>query len=65
MRFIGFYDYTVILTHLSLASAINGIIFSGQGPFAGAMVCLLGACAFLFVLDIPVKKPQLDKLLRR
>lgn len=46
MRFIGFYDYTVILTYLSLASAINGIIFSGQGRFAGAMFCLLfsGLC---------------------
>lgn len=41
MRFIGFYDYTVILTYMSLASAINGIIFSGQGRFDGAMFCLL------------------------
>ena len=46
MRFIGFYDYTVILTYMSLASAINGIIFSGQGRFTGAIFCLLfsGLC---------------------
>ncbi len=45
---IGFYDYTVVLTYLSLLSAGTGIVvsLSGQGhPFVG-MFCLLfcGLC---------------------
>ena len=46
MRFIGFYDYTVILTYLSLISAVGGIILSGQGRFTAAILCLLfsGLC---------------------
>lgn len=46
MKFIGFYDYTVILTYLSLASAVLGTIFSGRGLFTGAILCLMfsGLC---------------------
>ena len=46
MRFIGFYDYTVILTYLSLASAVLGIMLSGQDRFTGAILCLVlsGLC---------------------
>lgn len=40
MRFIGFYDYTVILTYLSLVSAVLGIIFAHRGIFGAAMLCL-------------------------
>ena len=28
MRFIGFYDYTVILTYMSLVSAVLGMVFA-------------------------------------
>ena len=46
MRFIGFYDYTVILTYLSLASAVCGIMLCGQDRFTGAILCLMlsGIC---------------------
>ena len=46
MRFIGFYDYTVILTYLSLASATAGMIFSSKAFFTPAVLCLLfcGIC---------------------
>ena len=46
MRFIGFYDYTVILTYLSLLSAVSGILLSGQGRFTAAILCLMfsGLC---------------------
>ena len=46
MRFIGFYDYTVILTYLSLMSAVGGIMLSAQGRFTAAIVCLMfsGLC---------------------
>lgn len=41
MRFIGFYDYTVILTYLSLISAVAGMIFAHWEMFDLAMLCLL------------------------
>lgn len=46
MKFIGFYDYTVILTYLSLVSAFVGMCLSHQGAFTGAVLCLLlsGIC---------------------
>ena len=46
MRFIGFYDYTVILTYLSLVSAVGGIMLSSQGRFTAAILCLMfsGLC---------------------
>jgi len=40
MRFIGFYDYTVILTYLSLVSAVLGMVFAHRGAFGAAMLCL-------------------------
>ncbi|MBQ2855112.1 MAG: CDP-alcohol phosphatidyltransferase family protein [Oscillospiraceae bacterium] len=40
MRFIGFYDYTVILTHLSLISAVSGMFFASGGNFTSAVFCL-------------------------
>lgn len=40
MRFIGFYDYTVILTYLSLVSAVLGMTFAHGGRFGAAMLCL-------------------------
>lgn len=46
MRFIGFYDYTVILTYLSLVSAVAGMVFAHAGAFDLSMLCLLlsGLC---------------------
>lgn len=37
---IGYYNYTVILTYLSLASAVSGILFTVNGHFRIALVCL-------------------------
>ena len=47
MKFIGFYDYTVILTYMSLASAFLGMCFAHQGSFTAAVLCLMlsGFCA--------------------
>ncbi len=42
-KFIGFYDYTVILTYLSLVSAVLGISFASHGHFTAAILCLLGS----------------------
>ena len=40
MKLIGFYNYTVILTYLSLISGFMGILFSIQGKPGLAMICL-------------------------
>lgn len=37
---IGFWDYTVILTFLSLTSTVVGMIAAVQGHFAVAIICL-------------------------
>ncbi|MBR6736260.1 MAG: CDP-alcohol phosphatidyltransferase family protein [Oscillospiraceae bacterium] len=46
MRFIGFYDYTVILTYMSLVSAVGGMVFSSHKNFGAAIICLMisGVC---------------------
>ena len=41
LRFIGVYDYTVILTYLSLFSSVVGMILASKGIFTGAIVCLM------------------------
>ncbi len=46
IHFIGVYDYTVILTYLSLFSAVFGMIGASRGQFTAAVLCLLfsGIC---------------------
>lgn len=46
LRLIGFYDYTVILTYLSLVSAVVGMIQASQGRFDVSIICLMlsGIC---------------------
>lgn len=43
MKFIGFYDYTVILTYMSLLSACCGMALASMGRFTAAVLCLLGS----------------------
>ena len=43
---IGFYNYTVILTYLSLMSALFGTHLAFKGNFDGALICLLLSGAF-------------------
>ena len=40
LRFIGFYDYTVILTYLSLVSSVFGITQAIHGDYKTAIFCL-------------------------
>lgn len=46
LRFIGFYDYTVVLTFASLLSAVTGMIYAAREAFSAAVVCLIvsGIC---------------------
>ena len=39
-RFIGFYDYTVVLTYLSLISSVFGITQAIHGDYKSAIMCL-------------------------
>lgn len=50
MKFIGFYNYTVILTYLSLISGILGIVFSIQGKL-GLAVIFLAFSGFCDIFD--------------
>ena len=40
MNFIGFYNYTVILTYLSLVSSLMGMVCAYRGEFGLAVGCL-------------------------
>lgn len=46
MRFIGVYDYTVILTYMSLLSAFGGMTLASRGLYGWSVLCLLlsGIC---------------------
>ncbi len=46
LKLIGFYDYTVILTYMSLISAVIGMALSARGLFTAAVLCLVfsGVC---------------------
>jgi len=43
---IGYYNYTVILTYLSLLSALFGTHLAFNGKYIGALICLLLCGAF-------------------
>ena len=54
---VGFYNYTVIITYMSLVSACLGMVFSSQGSFKAALACLLisGLCD---MIDGPVARTK-------
>ena len=55
--FVGIYNYTVIITYLSLVSAGVGMYFASQGSFKAALFCLLlsGLCD---MIDGPVARTR-------
>ena len=57
---IGFYDYTVVLTYLSLVSAICGMGFSITGHPIIATICLL-LCGFCDMFDGIVARTKKDR----
>ena len=46
IKLIGFYDYTVILTYISIISAVFGMVQASKGSFTSAIICLVisGIC---------------------
>ena len=53
LRFIGFYDYTVILTYMSLISSVFGITQAIHGDYKQAIFCLAfsGICDAFGILQ--------------
>ena len=60
MRFIGFYNYTVILTYLSVASAVMSMVLAHKAAFGGAMLCLF-LSGFCDAFDGTVARSKKDR----
>ena len=60
MKFLGVYDYTVILTYLSLASAFFGMTLAHRGAFTGAILCLM-LSGFCDAFDGTVARSKKDR----
>ena len=60
MKFIGFYDYTVILTYMSLVSAVCGMALASNGRFTAAVLCLL-LCGICDAFDGTVARTKKDR----
>ena len=57
---IGFYNYTVILTYMSLISAITGMMFAHAGVFGAAIFCL-ALSGFFDMFDGKVARRKKDR----
>ena len=57
---IGFYNYTVILTYLSLAFAMVGIHLSFNGLYQWAFICLI-MCGICDTFDGMVARSKKDR----
>ena len=62
MHLIGVYDYTVILTYLSLVSSMVGILLASRGRFTAAILCLMlsGICDMFDGVVARSKKNRTD-----
>ena len=60
MRFIGFYNYTVILTYLSVVSAVMSMVLAHKAAFGGAMLCLI-LSGFCDAFDGTVARSKKDR----
>lgn len=57
---IGFYDYTVILTYLSLLSAVGGMTFAYHGRLIPSIMCLL-LCGLFDMFDGKVARTKKNR----
>ena len=60
MKFIGFYDYTVILTYMSLVSAMTGMILASRDRFTAAVICLV-VCGICDAFDGTVARSKKNR----
>lgn len=59
---IGVFNYTVILTYISLASAITGLILGSNGSALGVVICML-VCGFCDMYDGKIARTKKDRTL--
>ena len=57
---LGFYNYTVILTYISLISGVTGMFFAVQGNVTAAVICLLFS-GFCDLFDGKVARTKKDR----
>lgn len=57
---IGFYDYTVVLTYISLACSVFGIVQAGGGHFRIAIACL-AISGFCDAFDGKIARTKKDR----
>lgn len=57
---IGYYNYTVILTYVSLMTAIGGFFCAADGKIEWAILCLL-LCGFFDLFDGMVARTKKDR----
>lgn len=60
LHFIGVYNYTVILTYLSLVSAVLGMVLATKGSFTAAILCLI-LCGICDAFDGTVARSKKDR----
>lgn len=60
LHFIGFYDYTVWLTYISLASSLVGMVMASRGSLKAAVLCLL-ISGFCDLFDGIVARTKKDR----
>ena len=60
IRLIGFYDYTVVLTYLSLISSVFGITQAIHGNYKWAILCL-ALSGFCDAFDGRVARTKKDR----
>ena len=60
MPFLGFYDYTVILTYLSLLSAFSGMVAANHNKFSAAILCLM-VCGICDAFDGTVARTKRNR----
>ena len=57
---IGYYNYTVILTYISLMTSIGGFFFAARGKIEWAILCLL-LCGFFDLFDGMIARTKKDR----
>ena len=60
LHFLGFYDYTVILTYMSLVFAVSGLLLTDGGLFPQAVACLV-VCGICDAFDGTVARTKKDR----
>ncbi len=58
--FIGFYNYTVLLTYISAVSGMTGIFYALQGRLTAAVICLM-VSGFCDMFDGAVARTKKDR----